>query len=179
MATDSLFMRRYRDFAAYNAWANRRLYAAAARLSEAQFRADRGAFFASVCGTLNHLLAADGIWMRRFTGTGAAPSRLDVILFEALPELAEARQAEDVRISLYIEGLTEAELTAELRYGNMSGTRFVHPLATVLDHFFNHQTHHRGQVHCLVSGFLGNEAAPPLDLLFYQREVGIAVPEGA
>jgi uncharacterized damage-inducible protein DinB len=179
MASDPLFLRSYRDFAAYNAWANRRLYAAAAELSDEQFRADRGAFFASVRGTLNHLLVADRIWMRRFTGEGETYPRLDVVLFVALPELAEAREAEDARIVLYIDGLTETDLLAGMRYGNMAGKRFVHPLATVLDHFFNHQTHHRGQAHGLISGFLGNDATPSLDLLLYQREVGLASPEPA
>jgi uncharacterized damage-inducible protein DinB len=54
--------------AAYNGWANRRLYAAAAELPDEAYRADRGAFFKSVHGTLNHLLVADRIWMKRFTG---------------------------------------------------------------------------------------------------------------
>jgi len=179
MASDPLFLRRYRDFAAYNAWANRRLYAAAAELDDAQFRADRGAFFASVHGTLNHLLVADRIWLHRFNGEGETYPRLDVILFEALPELASARETEDARIALYVGGLTEGDLLSDLRYGNVAGKRFVHPLATVLDHFFNHQTHHRGQVHGLISSFLGNEATPSLDLLLYQREIGLASPEAA
>ena len=79
----------------YNAWANGRIYDAAARLSTEQYRADRGAFFKSVHGTLNHLLATDRIWMKRFTGQGEAPDRLDAILFETLEELGSAREAED------------------------------------------------------------------------------------
>ena len=67
-------------FAGYNAWANRRVYAAAGALADADYRADRGAFFESVHRTLNHLLATDRIWMQRFTGTGVAPDRLDAIL---------------------------------------------------------------------------------------------------
>ena len=74
--------------ARYNAWANGRVYDAAAALTDAQYRADRGAFFKSVHGTLNHLLVADRIWMRRFTGEGEAPSRLDAILFETSGETA-------------------------------------------------------------------------------------------
>ena len=57
----------YHTFAGYNAWANRRLYEAAGTLSDAEYRADRGAFFKSMHGTLNHLLATDRIWMKRFT----------------------------------------------------------------------------------------------------------------
>src|SRR6266851_8982935 len=88
----------YRMFGRYNAWANSRLYDATARLSTEPYRADRGAFFKSVHGTLNHLLATDRIWMQRFTGTGTAPDRLDAILFETLDELRPAREAEDRRI---------------------------------------------------------------------------------
>jgi uncharacterized damage-inducible protein DinB len=84
--------------AAYNSWANRRLYEAAAALSDADYRADRGAFFKSVHGTLNHLLVGDRIWMKRFTGEGDAPTKLDAILFDDLPSLRSARVAEDARI---------------------------------------------------------------------------------
>lgn len=174
MTTDCLHLRRYRDFAAYNRWANRRLYAAAARLDDEQYRAQRGAFFGSVHGTLNHLLVADRIWMRRISGTGEAPARLDVILFDTLPDLVVARDSEDTRISAFMGDLDTEALSTELHYANSSGGRFVQPLATVLDHLFNHQTHHRGQVHCLISGMLGNEAAPSLDLIGFQRETGIA-----
>lgn len=72
----------YTMFAGYNAWANRRLYDAAAQLSDADYRADRGAFFKSMHGTLNHLLATDRIWIRRFTGVGKTPERLDAIVHE-------------------------------------------------------------------------------------------------
>jgi uncharacterized damage-inducible protein DinB len=78
----------YRMFGRYDAWANKRLYDAAARLSTEQYRADRGAFFKSVHGTINHLLATDRIWMRRFTVEGDAPDRLDAILFESFDDCA-------------------------------------------------------------------------------------------
>lgn len=94
----------YQMFGHYNAWANGRLYDAAARLSTEQYRADRGAFFKSVHGSLNHLLVTDRIWMRRFTGEGDAPNRLDAILFEALDGLRAAREAEDRRIVSFVEG---------------------------------------------------------------------------
>lgn len=74
-------------FAGYNAWANARIYDHAAQLSNEDHRADRGAFFKSVHGALNHLLVTDRIWMRRCTGAGEVPDRLDAILFESLAEL--------------------------------------------------------------------------------------------
>src|SRR3712207_6721141 len=102
--------------AAYNAWANRRIYDAVAKLSDADYRADRGAFFKSVHGTLNHLLVTDRIWMRRFTGEGEHPNRLDAILFEHLDELRAARETEDGRIIRYIDGLSDADLSNRFRY---------------------------------------------------------------
>jgi uncharacterized damage-inducible protein DinB len=83
----------YQMFGHYNAWANGRLYEAVAPLSTEQYRADRGAFFKSVHGSLNHLLATDRVWMQRFTGEGDAPNRLDAILFETFAELRAAREA--------------------------------------------------------------------------------------
>ena len=157
--------------AAYNAWANRRLYDAAAALSDADYRADRGAFFKSVHGTLNHLLVGDRIWMRRFTGEGELPNRLDAILFEGFSELRRAREAEDDRIVAYVAGLSEADLSGLFRYRTIVNPRDIEqPLAPALMHFFNHQTHHRGQAHCLLTGLTGT--APSFDLLVYQRETG-------
>jgi uncharacterized damage-inducible protein DinB len=158
-------------FAAYNAWANRRLYDHAARLSNDDYRADRGAFFKSVHGTLNHLLVADRIWMARFTGSGEPAPRLDAIVCEHFNDLRAARVAEDARIVAFIDSLNEANLSGTFRYRAVtSPAEFEQDLASALAHFFNHQTHHRGQIHCLMTGLVG--AAPELDFLFYQREVG-------
>jgi len=157
--------------AGYNAWCNERLYDAAAQLSDADYRADRGAFFKSFHGTLNHILVADRIWMRRFTGEGEAPNRLDAILFENFAELRAARTSEDARIVAYIDGLSEAELAGRIRYLTIvNPTEIEQPLAPALVHFFNHQTHHRGQLHCLLTGF--GLDAPSLDLILFQRQTG-------
>jgi uncharacterized damage-inducible protein DinB len=165
----------YQMFGRYNAWANKRLYDAAAQLSLEQYRADRGAFFKSVHGTLNHLLATDRIWMQRFTGTGTAPDRLDAILFETLDELLPAREAEDRRIVDFVDGLDDTRLAGSIRYRRVSSPEvFEQPLAPALAHWFNHQTHHRGQVHALLTALVGR--APELDLLFYQR---LSVQAGA
>src|SRR3954453_23084492 len=110
----------YQMFGYYNAWANRRLYDAAAGLSVEQYRADRGAFFKSVHGTLNHLLATDRIWMQRFTGEGTAPDRLDAILHETLEGLRRAREAEDRRIIDYVDSLDDARLAGSIRYRRVS-----------------------------------------------------------
>jgi uncharacterized damage-inducible protein DinB len=163
---------RYVMFAAYNAWANERLYEAAGELGDADYRADRGAFFKSVHGTLNHLLVADRIWMRRFTGTGEAPDRLDAILHEAFAALRAARRAEDERIIDYVAALSESDLAGSLRYRTVVRPQTIEQeLAPALDHFFNHQTHHRGQAHCLLTAIMGD--APSLDLIIFQREKGL------
>jgi uncharacterized damage-inducible protein DinB len=159
----------YQMFGRYNEWANRRLYDAAALLSPEQYRADRGAFFKSVHGTLNHLLATDRIWMRRFTGEGEAPDRLDAVLFETFGELRGAREAEDRRIISYVDGLDDDRVAGTIKYRRVSSPeQFEQQLAPALAHWFNHQTHHRGQLHALLTGLTG--AAPELDLLFYQRQ---------
>jgi uncharacterized damage-inducible protein DinB len=107
---------RYRMFAGYNAWCNGRLYAAAAKLSDADYRADRGAFFRSVHGTLNHLLVGDRIWMARFTGTGDVPKSLDAILYDDFASLRTARDTEDAKINRYIDALSERDLAGTIRF---------------------------------------------------------------
>jgi len=159
----------FRMLGHYNAWANARLYDAAACLDDAQYKADRGAFFKSVHGTLNHLLATDRIWMKRFTGEGDAPDRLDAILCETFDALRAARVAEDDRIKAYVDGLNEARIAGTISYQRVSSPeQFVQQLAPALAHWFNHQTHHRGQVHALLTGL--GQPATELDLLFFQRE---------
>lgn len=110
----------FQMFAGYNSWANERLYAAAAALPDQEYRADHGAFFGSVHGTLNHLLVGDRIWMQRLTGAGEAPARLDAILFDDLDGLHAARVAEDVRIVAFVAGLNDADLTRKIKYRTIS-----------------------------------------------------------
>jgi uncharacterized damage-inducible protein DinB len=159
----------YRMFGRYNAWANSRLYDATARLSTEQYRADRGAFFKSVHGTLNHLLVTDRIWMQRFTSEGDAPNRLDAILFESFDDLRAARVAEDRRIVDFVDRLDDGRIAGTIKYRRVSSPEeFEQQLAPALAHWFNHQTHHRGHVHALLTGLVGE--APELDLLIFQRQ---------
>ncbi len=125
-------------------------------------------------GTLNHLLATDRIWMKRFTGQGEAPTSLDAILFDNFAPLRQARQKEDERIIAYIDSLSEANITGRFRYRSLTNpTEIEQPLVSALVHVFNHQTHHRGQVHCLLTGF--GLDAPALDLVLFQRLTGIGM----
>ncbi|WP_256749672.1 DinB family protein [Mesorhizobium sp. Mes31] len=155
-------------FAAYNQWANSRIYDAAAELDDEEFNRDVGAFFGSMMGTLNHLLTADRIWMKRFTGEGDAPTTLDAILYRALPGLRMAREAEDKRIVDWVGGLSDKALTGRFTYMTVSDMRTVSQrLAPALDHVFNHQTHHRGQAHAILT-ILGRPSLG-LDLMLFQR----------
>ena len=152
----------YRMFAHYNSEANRILYAACAELSDEERKLDRQAFFTSIHGTLNHIMVGDRLWMARFEGIDAPQLQLDQVLYEDFEELSEARIAEDVRIRAFTETLDEDALDRSVDYVNFMGVRVVDPLPLALAHFFNHQTHHRGQVHDM----LGHTAVapPPLDL---------------
>ncbi|MDK1376330.1 MULTISPECIES: DinB family protein [unclassified Sinorhizobium] len=161
----------YRMFADYNRWANRRLYAAANELSDAEFRQNKGAFFGSLHGTLNHLLAADRIWMKRFTKEGEAPSMLDAILHDDLAGLTAARVAEDERIIAWADSLDETRLAAPITYSPLSVPgEITQRLGPTLAHFFNHQTHHRGQAHATLTA-LGRPSLT-LDLVFFLRTDG-------
>lgn len=163
--------------AAYNAWANERLFAASARLPDGDYRAEQGVFFHSLHGTLNHLLVGDRIWMHRFTGEGEEPKLLAAILYDDFPSLREARRKEDARILAYVAGLEEAALVGTIRYrSTRSPAELEQPLAPLLLHFFNHQTHHRGQAHAVLTRL--TDEAPSLDLLIFQRESGIGMTRG-
>jgi uncharacterized damage-inducible protein DinB len=164
--------------AAYNAWVNERLYDAAQLVSDVEYRKDRGAFFGSLHGTLNHLLVGDRIWMHRFTGEGEAPTDLAAILHENFDALRAARRDEDRRIEAYIGSLSDAALASTIRYRTIRNpTDVEQELVPLLMHFFNHQTHHRGQAHCLLTEISG--AAPSFDLLAFQRQTGISLRTGA
>lgn len=164
----------YRMFARYNAWANERLYAATAGLSDEDYRRDCGAFFKSVHATLNHLLVADRVWMQRFTGTGERPKALDEILHDEFEPLKVARVAEDMRIAAYADTLTDAVLAAPFTYTPLTTpTPVTQPLWPALSHFFNHQAHHRGQIHALLTRLAGD--APSLDLVLFQRASGMGM----
>jgi uncharacterized damage-inducible protein DinB len=152
----------FQRMAAYNQGANQRLYAACAELPEAELKRRRQAFFSSIHGTLNHILLGDRIWLTRFEGGTAPSTNLDAILYEDFAGLRAAREAEDARILRFTETLSPEFFTRTLVYGNNQGLRKSDPADVILAHFFNHQTHHRGQVHDMLSQ---TEVPPPsLDL---------------
>lgn len=154
----SAYLEHFRRCAAYNSAANVILYDACAALGEAERRKQRPAFFNSIHGTLNHLIVGDRIWMGRFEGREMPSTDLDRILYEDFDALRTARQAEDARIAAFCADLSEEFLAGSIRYVNNAGKRYEDPVAVLLPHMFNHQTHHRGQVHDMLSQ---TEVPPP------------------
>jgi uncharacterized damage-inducible protein DinB len=148
--------------ASYNTSMNRKLYAAAATMPKDVLVADRGAFFGSVLGTLNHIVAGDTTWLRRFMAHPsdfpslkamvgiAAPATLAHIYSDDLDSLLELRVRLDAIIESLAAELSSRDLAQPVSYRNSRGD-FRKNFGTLLLHFFNHQTHHRGQVSTLLS----------------------------
>lgn len=149
--------------AEYNRWANARLYAACARLHEADYLKARPSFFGSLHGTLNHLLVTDRMWLARFEKRPPPTLMLNHILYADLIGLRVAREAEDAHLIRFFEGLDESRFEGDLTYESVAAQRsFTLPFADVCTHMFNHHAHHRGQAH----GLLSQTAVPPPDLDF-------------
>jgi uncharacterized damage-inducible protein DinB len=152
----------YAVMARYNAWMNRKLYDAAAALTEADRRRDVGAFFGSLHGTLNHLVLTDRAWLVRFTNdpslfqsldgtTPAFTGKLDQQLYDDFATLRREREKTDADILRWTSTLTDAALAAPIEYYSVAyARRYEHPLWWAVSHFFNHQTHHRGQATTLL-----------------------------
>ena len=161
---DASFLDNYRFLARYNRWMNQSLYAACDALTEAQRKAQRGAFFESIQRSLAHLVLADKMWLVRFAQQNvsfkALPTELVVMpegvdhLSDVYPdwaELALTRHALDVAIEQWLAEIHPEFLSSTMRYANTKGVERAHPAWQALTHFFNHQTHHRGQVTTLFS----------------------------
>lgn len=148
--------------ASYNEWMNARLYEAAAGLPGDALAQERSAFFGSIIGTLNHLVVGDTIWLKRFATHPSNPVALDPvralphpatlneIVFADLPGLRTRRALLDAAIRDWTAALTEQDLEHVLVYANTKGVRSRKRFASLVMHFFNHQTHHRGQASALL-----------------------------
>ena len=150
------------QYARYNRLANEKLYKACGALPDGEYRRDLGAFFGSVHGTLNHLLLGDTIWMTRLEGGTHPSTNLAAILHETFDALRQVRAKMDQRIERFFGDLPAGFERQSVRYVNNAGVDSEDPLEVILPHFFNHQTHHRAQVHTLLSQ-LGRDP-PVLDL---------------
>jgi uncharacterized damage-inducible protein DinB len=143
--------------ARYNRWMNDKLYTLAATLSDEDRKRDRGAFFKSIHGTFNHLLAADKIWLSRFKGELVPDGfmadgirSLDQELHSNFEQLHRERARTDEELTRWVSELTEERLRGPLAY-QRGGRRQEEPLWWAVSHLFNHQTHHRGQITTLLS----------------------------
>lgn len=149
--------------ARYNQWMNRKVYDAAATLTDAELVVDRQAFFGSILGTLNHLALGDTVWLKRFAehpagftalaplGDLVVPTNLKQLAFADIRELAARRTWLDQLIIDWAHTLREPDLNHRLHYHNMRGVAADKPFFSLLVHFFNHQTHHRGQATTLLT----------------------------
>jgi uncharacterized damage-inducible protein DinB len=144
----------------YNRWQNQSLYTAADQLSDALRKQMRGAFFGSIHGTLSHILFGDQIWLYRFTGdetlkpTGATTIAESVTAVPDWADLKQRRMSVDETLIGWTERLTPTDLTGDVAWYSGALSRTVtRPKWLLVTHMFNHQTHHRGQVHCLLTQF--------------------------
>jgi uncharacterized damage-inducible protein DinB len=141
----------FRMLARYNRIANERLYEACGRLEPVEFRRERKGSFGSIHGLLNHVLLGDRIWMSRFAGRGHTTPPLNSILFEDFAELRSARAAQDGEIEAFFAQTDTDFLQRQLPYTNNQSKYYVEAAPVAVLHFFNHQTHHRAQVHVMIS----------------------------
>jgi len=141
----------YRSLALYNRVANERLYGACAGLPDEEYRRARLVSFGSIHALLNHLMLSDRIWMERFEGNATSTPPLDTVLFDEFGAMREARVREDARIETFFGRAGEGFVTRPVIYVNSKGQRYSDPAPAVVAHFFNHQTHHRGQLHAMLA----------------------------
>jgi uncharacterized damage-inducible protein DinB len=141
-----------RKMARNNAWSNYRLHQACLALSNAEFNATRTSFFPSIQATLNHILAVDGYYIDALTGGGLGRKAFnDFKPHASMPPLAAAQAASDIRLTAFCDALTEAHLSTLIANDRGSAGIFHERCDDLLAHVFQHQIHHRGQVHAMLA----------------------------
>lgn len=158
----------FTTFALYNRWANARLHKDLANLQDEKLHTPLEVNFGSIIGILNHLLLADTLWLDRFSGQGQMVLDIAAIPYPVMPSFLAARQALDEKILSFAASLAGQNIDITLEYKDIAGRSCAADFATLVHHFFNHQTHHRGQVHALASMF----GAPlrDIDLVYFLKE---------
>jgi len=158
-------LKQFKLLSKYNQLMNQRLYEAVAKLPDAKIKEDKGAFFKSLHGTLNHILVGDIVWIKRFSCNPASlsslayfiniekPASLNTVLFDNFTDLTKEREKIDQLIIDWIQSLTEKDLDSTISYKNMNGVYFEKDFASLINHLFLHQVHHRGQATTLLSQF--------------------------
>jgi uncharacterized damage-inducible protein DinB len=153
----------------YNAWANNRLYVSCGALNKEELNQNRLAYFGSIINTLNHILVADRLWLSRFKHEVVEMVDLGAVLYTEFKQLKAAREKEDKDIIGFIRSQNEDTLSKGVfSYMDTRGYSLEAEYNKALIHFFNHQTHHRGQVHTMISQ--AEKEPPELDILYFYQE---------
>ena len=135
----------------FNTWANTKIFSSCKELDVTEYKKDRGAFFSSIHGTLNHLLVVDRAYIFHIEGKDHGLKSLDQILYENLFQLEKARIEEDKRLVDLVNILSEESINKEITYNGFETGKTTYTINTILITLFNHQTHHRGQIHNMLS----------------------------
>ena len=151
----------------YNQWANQKLFSTLIGLTEEQLNQDCKVYFKSLMQTANHVLVGDILWFERINGVVASTYALDEVLYNQLAQLENARIEHDQILINFIHEHDEVSFHQAITYVRR-GQVYTEPLIEILAHVFNHQTHHRGQMHSMI--FELTATSLELDLIFFQRE---------
>lgn len=141
----------FQTLAHYNRIANQRLYESCSQIGDDEYRRQRAGSFGSIHALLNHGLLADRIWMSRFSGGGKTTPPLNIALFHDFAALRCAREQDDLAMEDFFRNAPESFLNKKLSYTNSKGIHYEEAAVPAVLHMFNHQTHHRGQVHVMLS----------------------------
>lgn len=158
-----------KEMALYNVWQNSQLSDVIQVMHEESLTQDRGAFFGSILGTLNHLLWCDQLWLSRFDPALPKPRGADTEMCATAAAWTAARQDCDTAILTWARELDQAQLDAEISwYSGILQSDVTTAMAQTVMHFFNHQTHHRGQIHAMLTS--AGQDAPVTDLIFMPKD---------
>ena len=164
-------MNAFPTLAGFNQWANGRIYDCVEEMPEADYRLDRGAFFGSIHNTLNHLLLVDRLWTRRIKGKPLGFSSLSDILYDDFLKLRKAQEVENNALIELVNGYGEEDLHTRIVYEASDGTPGERTVWLIFTTLFNHQTHHRGQVHTMLTQ--SGIKPPDMDVIYYTSEIGV------
>ncbi len=144
-------IKNFQLLANFNKWANTNIFSACKKLDDIEYKKDRKAFFSSIHGTLNHLLVVDSAYISRMEDTDHGLKSMDQILYENIEDLEEGRIKEDKRLVDLVNRLSEENIQKEITYKSFDATKHTYTINFILMTLFNHQTHHRGQIHNMLS----------------------------
>ena len=141
----------FQMFARYNRTANDRLFTKCAQLDDVEYRKERAGSFGSIHKLLNHILLGDRRWLGLFESDERLTPPLNQILYDEFSDLRNARTQEDARIEAFFRSPDPVFWSRTFSYTNNQGRDYIETAHVACTHLFNHQTHHRGQVHVMLS----------------------------